>query len=527
MRRFLTILILNFFLFLISNSQTFRSVTQFRGVWISTVKRLDYPPRANMSSEELKDAYLEIVKNCKSAGLNAIIFQVRPAADAFYDSPYEPWSEWLTGKQGRAPKPYFDPLLFMIDQTHKQNMQFHAWINPFRSVATVGKADVMPSHISNLKPEWFFTYGKNKYFNPGIPEVQDYIIKIIADIVRRYDVDGIHFDDYFYPYPEKDENGKIIPIPDYSTYKKYGRNYKNIKDWRRHNINIFIQRVHDTIKAIKPWVSFGVSPPAVWRNKGYDPDGSNTLGLAAYDWLYADVLTWLKNGWIDYVAPQLYWHIGHKRADYKTLLKWWVKHNYGIDLYIGLNINALRNPVNKAWKNPSEIPNQINFALSYPQVKGFILYRYSSLKANPLGIMDTLRNHYFSDTNTVILIALNNPDVTTDTTNIIDDTIISTHIKLYAPVNLDKYRIGREITIVWDNPDENKNISGYKIYRFKNKTVSIADSSHFVAFVKRNLYSFKIDKKFIIFGKRYFYAVSAIDNSGNESPLSEKIKIRE
>ncbi len=502
---------------------------QFRGVWISTVKRLDYPPYAGMRSEQLKAEFIKILDSCKAIGINAIIFQVRPAADAFYASPYEPWSEWLTGKQGRAPSPYFDPLEFMIDETHKRNMQFHAWINPFRAVATIGKANVQASHISNKQKDWFFVYGKNKYFNPGVPAVRNYVIKIIVDIVNRYDIDAIHFDDYFYPYPLRDDNNEIIEIPDYQTFSKYGKGFKNIKDWRRNNINIFIRNVHDTIKAIKPWVKFGVSPPAVWRNKGYDPDGSATLGLAAYDWLYADVLTWLKNGWIDYVAPQLYWYIGHKRANYSVLIDWWAKHNYNTDLYIGLNIHAI-DPTrkDKHWGNPNEIPKQIKLAKKYPQVKGFVLYRYKSLSKNPLGIKDSLRNNYFADTNNVTLIAL---ATTLDTETLVVDNQVDTSIVVVektapqTPVDIDKYRIGKEISIVWTDTEQ-EHTAFYRIYKFEGKNIIQLDAAHIFATTKQDYYRFMRKNKLMIFGKKYWIVVTAVNSSGVESKPSKPIRLK-
>ncbi len=510
------------------NSQKRVEITgQFRGVWISTVKRLDYPPYAGMRSEQLKAEFVKILDSCKAIGINAVIFQVRPAADAFYASEYEPWSEWLTGKQGRAPSPYFDPLEFMITETHKRNMQFHAWINPFRAVATIGKANVQKSHISNLHKDWFFVYGKNKYFNPGVPAVRNYVVKIIVDIVSRYDVDAIHFDDYFYPYPLRDENNKIIEIPDYQTFKRYGKGYSDIKDWRRHNINIFIEKVHDTIKAIKPWVQFGVSPPAVWRNKGYDPDGSATLGLAAYDWLYADVLTWLKNGWLDYVAPQLYWHIGHKRANYTVLLDWWAKHNYGTDLYLGLNIQAIdATRKDKYWGRPDQIPRQIRLAETYPQVKGFILYRYKSLSANPLGIKDSLRNNYFADTNTVTLVSVDIDtiiqQIDTQQVAVKFDTVI--HIP-EQPQNIDKYQIGKEVSIVW-TMDIDENVDFYRIYKFAPKESVKLDSQHIFATSRTEFYRFERSKKFILFGKKYKFVVTAVNKHGKESKPSNYITVK-
>jgi uncharacterized lipoprotein YddW (UPF0748 family) len=487
---------------------------QFRGVWISTVKRLDYPSRSGMNSYELKKEFIQILNKCKAIGLNAIIFQIRPAADAFYDSPYEPWSEWLTGKQGQAPYPYFDPLKFMIQQTHKRHMQFHAWINPFRAVATISHSNICKEHISKTKPQWCFTYGNNKYLNPGIPQVRNYVVKIITDIVRRYNIDGIHFDDYFYPYPIRDKNNKIIDIPDHDTFKKYGKGFDNIKDWRRHNINIFIKQVHDSIKAIKPQVKFGVSPPAVWRNKGYDPDGSNTLGLAAYDWLYADVLFWLKNGWLDYVAPQLYWYIGHKRANYSILLKWWAKHNFNTKLYIGLNIHAI-DPSRKSihWGNPNQIPEQIKLALKYKQVKGFILFRYSDLAKNPLGIDDSLIADYFADTSTIKLV----------TSTILPKTDTLTPHK---PIKTDIFKTGKIISIVWSKNPLDSAINHYNIYFAQKKQNIKTDSAHFFASTTKDFYRFELKRKFYIFGKKYKFIITSVSKNNKESKASKPVFIR-
>ncbi len=507
------------FLFTSIYSQRVEIEGQFRGVWISTVKRLDYPSRSGLNSYELKREFIKILDSCKSVGINAVIFQIRPAADAFYASAYEPWSQWLTGKQGRAPYPYFDPLKFMIEQTHKRHMQFHAWINPFRAVATIGKADIVANHITKRKPQWFFNYGINKYFNPGIPAVRNYIATIISDIVRRYDIDAIHFDDYFYPYPIRDKEKKIINIPDSKTFRRYNQGFRNIKNWRRNNINLFIRQVHDSIKKIKPWVRFGVSPPGVWRNKGYDSDGSATLGLAAYDWLYADVLFWLKKHWIDYVAPQLYWSIENKRANYKILLNWWVKHSYGIDLYIGLNIQAInKHAGKKSWGNPNEIPEQIKLADSYHAVKGFILYRYSSLMKNPLGITDSLKNNYFADTNTIALIAQNNI--------LSEDTEKIKYPNPSAPQNVEKYRLGKEISIVWDQNSYKEHIIYYNIYKFEKNYSGQIDSSKLFLRSYKDFFRFKRHRRIIIFGKKYSFFVTAVNANGKESKPSKAIRVK-
>ncbi len=505
------------------------ALPKFRAVWITTVKRLDYPSRKYLNSEQLKQEYLDIIDSCQAIGANAIIFQVRPAADAFYNSPYEPWSEWLTGRQGVAPKPFFDPLEFMIEQVHKRGMEFHAWINPYRAIATIGKANIAKNHITRTKPEWFFDYGVNRYFNPGIPDARKHIVTVIADITRRYDVDAIHFDDYFYPYPLRNEARKIIPIPDYSTYKKYGNNFDNIKDWRRNNVNLLIKEVHDSIKIIKPSVKFGVSPPGVWRNKTQDPQGSSSMGLAAYDWLFADVLFWLENDWLDYVAPQLYWYIEHPRADFRILLNWWSKHNFNADLYVGLNIAGI-DPTGrkKHWGNPNEIPNQIKLASAKPAVKGFILYRYENLKKNPLGIKDSLRTHYFNEKNIEEQIF-----VETDTL-IYNNEIANTEpdtIAPDAPKNVEKFRIGREITIVWDDAQKylHDTSNSYNVYAYagrdkKQKHKLVAKDKYKTVF--NNSVSFERQHKWQLFGRNYTFVITAVDKAGNESRPSRPIFIR-
>lgn len=510
---------------------SFAQTPKFKGVWVATVKMLDFPSRRGLNSYELKKELLDILDSCQAIGANAVIFQVRPAADAFYDSPIEPWSEWLTGKQGRAPFPYFDPMTFLIDESHKRGLEFHAWINPFRAVATYSSADLVNNHISLLHPEWCFNYGANKYLDPGISEVQDYIIKIIADIVTRYDVDGIHFDDYFYPYPLKNQQNEIIPIPDYNTFSANNRGFNNIEDWRRDNINRFVQRTHDTIKKIKSDVVFGISPCGVWRNFGYDDDGSHTTGLASYDWIYADGLTWLKNNWIDYIAPQLYWYIGHRAADFKTLVDWWSQHSFGVDLYIGLNIHNIDpTQTDPFWGNPNQIPNQIKLANSYPQVTGFILYRYEALTKNPLGVNDSLRNNYFADTATLIA---QNSIIGRDTQviawlNIDPDSVVSEK-KLYPPKtpnNLGKYKIGSEITLMWDSPTELDSIKQFEVFIFEGKNIGDINDDNLFLISKNNYVRFNKKQYYSFIAKKYTFIVKAISINGLESEISEPIYIK-
>ncbi|RYY54948.1 MAG: hypothetical protein EOO05_19860, partial [Chitinophagaceae bacterium] len=312
-----------------------------------------------------------------------------PSADAFYPSDFEPWSQWLTGVQGRAPFPYYDPLAFMVREAHKRGMEFHAWLNPYRASFNTNSASISKDHITRTHPWWFVTYGGKKYFEPSNTEAQDFVVKVVRDIVRRYDVDAIHMDDYFYPYrvPGKE-------FPDAAAYLRSGTTLSK-GDWRRSNTDSIISKLSVAIKLEKSWVKFGISPFGVWRNISQDPEGSNTTaGTTNYDDLYADILLWMENKWVDYVAPQLYWEIGHRLADYRELVEWWANHSFGRHVYIGHGIyRATEN--NAAWKRPDELPNQINLLRSYPTIQGSAYFSSRTFDRNPNGWNDTLRNNYY------------------------------------------------------------------------------------------------------------------------------------
>ena len=367
-----------------------KNVFEFRGVWIATVENIDYPSKRGLSSEAQKEEFLALLDKHQQNGMNAIIMQIRPAGDAMYPSTLEPWSEYLMGKQGQAPTPFYDPLHFMIEETHKRGMEFHAWINPYRAVFNINKSSVAPSHLSKMHPEWFINFEGKKYFNPGLPEVWKHTNKVVADILKRYDVDAIHMDDYFYPYrvPNKD-------FPDQATYLKYPRGLDK-ETWRRSNCDTIIKQLNATIRSIKPGVQFGISPFGVWRNKSKDPRGSATrAGQTNYDDLYADILLWLEKGWIDYVTPQLYWEHGHALADYDELVQWWNDHTYGKALYIGHGI--YRAGTTSTWRDPNEIPYQIKKLRSLPNTGGSVYFSSNSFKNNANGWNDSLQNNYYKN----------------------------------------------------------------------------------------------------------------------------------
>lgn len=369
---------------------TAQSKQEFRAVWIATVDNIDWPSKKGLPVDSQKAEFIRILDLHKSNGMNAVIMQVRPATDAFYPSPYEPWSEWLSGVQGKPPSPYYDPLEFMITETHKRGMEFHAWCNPYRADFSIGKASIAPSHITRLHPTWFLDYGGKKYFDPGNKEAQAFVVEVIRDMTERYAVDAIHFDDYFYPYRIAGKE-----FPDSASFQQYGTGFSK-DDWRRSNVDSVIVALSRMIKQTKPWVKFGISPFGVWRNSSKDPMGSNTkAGQTNYDDLYADILLWLKKDWIDYVAPQLYWEFGHAAAPYEVLIDWWSKHSYGKHCYIGLGI--YRAGSNDAWKDSTLIPRQIELLRTTPNIQGMIFFSSKTFNKNPNGWNDSLRLHYFKE----------------------------------------------------------------------------------------------------------------------------------
>ena len=389
MRLLMSVLFIGFFLF--TKAQPVfndKNVFEFRGVWIATVENIDWPSKRGLSNQAQKEEFITLLDRHQKNGMNAIIMQVRPSGDAFYPSTLEPWSECLMGTQGLPPSPFYDPLEFMIKETHKRGMEFHAWINPYRAVFNVKKSSVAPSHISKLHPEWFLTYGDKKYFNPGLPQVWQHTNRIVRDLVSRYDIDAIHMDDYFYPYRIANKD-----FPDEKTYQQNKRGL-NKEDWRRSNCDTIVKQLYASIHQIKPGVQFGISPFGIWRNKSKDPRGSDTkAGQTNYDDLYADILLWLEKGWVDYIAPQIYWEHGHPLANFDTIINWWDQNSYGKNLYIGHGM--YKAGTNTPWRDKNELPYQIKRVRSLKNTSGSAYFSSASFNNNINNWNDSLQKKYY------------------------------------------------------------------------------------------------------------------------------------
>jgi uncharacterized lipoprotein YddW (UPF0748 family) len=338
---------------------------EFRAVWIATVVNIDWPKVSTDSVQKQKIDFIEILDTYKKLNYNAVIVQIRSIGDAFYPSNLAPWSRYLTGKEGQAPHPYFDALEWMITEAHNRGFEFHAWLNPFRATFDLKTETLSPQHDAVLHPDWMIQYGGKLYYNPALPEVQNHLTKVVEEVVQNYDIDAIHFDDYFYPYTV---NGQ--KFNDSESFKKYG-NGLSLADWRRLNVSNFVREISTSIKANKPWVQFGISPFGVWRNKSMDARGSDTQsGQTNYDDLFADPLQWMENNWIDYILPQLYWSLDHPKASYSKLLKWWSENSKNTAIYIGNSSYKIKSDGDKRWNFVTEIPNQIDYTRSFSNVQG-------------------------------------------------------------------------------------------------------------------------------------------------------------
>ncbi|GAA2856767.1 glycoside hydrolase family 10 protein [Nonomuraea rubra] len=363
---------------------------ELRGVWIATTQNIDWPSKAGHSIDRQKADYVKILDSAAKRNMNAVFVQVRPASDALYKSSLEPWSQYLTGTAGKDPG--WDPLPFLIDEAHKRGMEFHAWFNPYRASYGNSTSALPANHPARQHPDWTVKYGGRLYYNPGLPAVREHVTKVITDVVDRYDVDGVHFDDYFYPYPVAGAK-----FDDTAAFRKYGKGAK-LADWRRGNVNKLVAEVDQAVHESKQHVKFGISPFGIWRNKAQDPTGSNTSGMSAYDSIYADARAWIKSGTVDYVLPQLYWPRGHKLADYTTLTRWWANEVKGSDvqLYIGQGLYRVGAKDDRTWLKPGELAGQVGVNRASKQVDGAVYFSAKNLVANPLGSVDRMTKAHYS-----------------------------------------------------------------------------------------------------------------------------------
>jgi uncharacterized lipoprotein YddW (UPF0748 family) len=358
---------------------------QLRGMWIATVSDLDWPGDPADSTERKKADYRRLLDRARALGLNAVFVQVRPAADAFYDSPYEPWSQWITGKQGRDPG--FDVLDFFVKEAHERDLEFHAWFNPYRVSLDTDRGKLASDSPARKNPSWVREYDGQLWYDPGIPQVRELATRVVLDVVGKYDIDAVHFDDYFYPYPSGGD------FPDSATYAEYGGG-RGKGDWRRANVDALVKDLHEKIHKAKPHVRFGISPFGVWRNRTSDPAGSATSALQSYDDVYADTRKWVKEGWVDYITPQLYWNIGNSAADYRTLVDWWSRQVKGTDVQLTIGQASYR--VGESGFGAAELSRHLDLNAEYPEVRGDVYFSAKDLVGDKGGATGRLRKDHYT-----------------------------------------------------------------------------------------------------------------------------------
>ncbi len=467
---------------------------EFRGAWIQCVNGQFLGMTTGQMQQTLSYQLDELQKD----GVNAIIFQVRPECDALYESKLEPWSRFLTGVQGRPPMPYWDPLAWMTEQCHRRGMELHAWINPYRAKTKTTTA-LASNHVASLYPNRVFAYDGQYILNPGLKENKDYICKVVDDIVARYDIDGLHIDDYFYPYPAPGQQ-----IPDAGLFEADRRGFHNIGDWRRDNVNVFIKALSETIHRRKPWVKFGVSPFGIYRNRKNDPNGSATGGLQNYDDLYADVLLWVNNGWVDYCVPQLYWQIGHATADYKELIGWWNRQAAKRPLYIGEDVERTAKYADPENPSSHQLPAKHRLHGQMQNVQGTVLWYAKAVVDNVGNIGQVLRNNYWRYP------ALQPP------MPFLDDKAPKKPRKVKPVWTGDGY------VLFWQKPKAKHwgdEANRFVVYRFgAGEKVNLDDPSKIATVTDKTHYRLP----YVDGGTKYTYVVTALDRVGNESKGKKK-----
>jgi uncharacterized lipoprotein YddW (UPF0748 family) len=466
-----------------------------RGAWLTTFSNIDWPVRSQ-TVEQQKSALISILNHHQATGINVIYFQVRSQCDALYASTIEPWSADLTGAQGVAPLPFWDPLQFAIEECKKRGMELHAWLNPYRAISNINNINTFAAnHVAKRHPEWLLEAGNLRTLDPGLPEVRTYINTVIADIINRYDVDGIHFDDYFYP---------STTFNDDITFQNHSRGFTNRDDWRRDNVNLLVKGVYQLINTSKPWVKFGISPSGIYRNSTNPAIGTPTSGLQHYSQLFADSRKWIAEGWVDYLTPQVYWHIGQTGADYSRIVPWWNNNAAGRHIYIGMagyKVNDATQGTN--WTQRTEIPNQIRLNRSFANVYGEVFYNTSSLLSTTrLNFRDSLRLRFY---NTKALLPL---------------MPWKDNVAPQSIANLQAIKFSTDSLVLnWSLPNQNSlgeldKIKQVVIYRSVTSTIDLNNAANILAIVPASLGRFS-DKT--IGNANYHYQVTALDRFHNES----------
>ena len=365
---------------------------EMRGMWLATVANRDWPSKPGLTADRQRAELIAHLDTAVGRRLNAVVFQVRPTADALWPSPYEPWSAVLTGVQGKDPG--WDPLGTAVAEAHRRGLELHAWFNPYRIANHTDLSRLVPTHPARRHPDWVVPYGGKLYYNPGLPEVRRFVQDAMLDAVRRYDIDAVHWDDYFYPYPVA---GQVFD--DDAAYAAYGGSFPDRAAWRRDNTDRLVRETAASVKRIRPRTQFGISPFGVWRNAATDPRGSDTrAGVQTYDDLHADTRMWVRERWIDYICPQIYWNIGFAAADYAKLVPWWsdVVRGTGVRLYAGEALYKAGDPAQPAaWQDPAELSRHLTLAERFPQVRGHVFFSAKEVGADRIGAMaQVVEDHY-------------------------------------------------------------------------------------------------------------------------------------
>jgi len=477
---------------------------ELRAAWVAHVFNIDWPTARTRTPAQQRQEFVTLLDRHRQNGLNAVVVQIRAAADALYPSTLEPWSEWLTGTQGQAPSPAYDPLAFMVREAHRRELEFHAWFNPYRALTNATTSGVAPNHVTVLHPDWVVPFGNLRVLDPGLPAVRQYLVRVVMDVVRRYDIDAIHFDDYFYPAPQAG-----LVFDDNASFAADPRGFTVRADWRRSNVDIFVKQVSDSIRAVKPRVKFGISPPGVWRN-GTAVGGTATTAFQSYTDIFADSRKWLRRGWVDYLAPQVYFAIGQTAANYALIVPWWsqqVNPDTVRHVYVGQGAYRVSATATElGFRSPSQLPNQIRLLRQQANVPGSIYYSTTTLLANPLGFVDTLRTNFYRFPALVPTMPWKDA------------------VPPLAPGALTQTNDpGRpETRLAWQAPlpaPDGETARWYAVYRFPGRAlpVAAADLTN-----PANLLGLTDTAAYVIAGPpatgRYAYAVTALDRLHNESP---------